>query len=155
MNMKDEDGFEPTSESTHLSLPTRYELANGFTSTPSRLLGDLEEKHLPQTFSIATRVAHDGIRIAVTSSCSIVTISQRYCEGVKGLGTQATRPESCAGGLPIWRPICGGVAHAYRQTQAQTERLTNQLLAKTTTRPPKQPATRRKRRPRRLGEARK
>ena len=46
MNMKDEDGFEPTSESTHLSLPTRYELANGFTSTPSRLLGDLEEKHL-------------------------------------------------------------------------------------------------------------
>ena len=47
MNMKDEDGFEPTSESTHLSLPTRYELANGFTSTPSRLLGDLEEKHLP------------------------------------------------------------------------------------------------------------
>ena len=67
MNMKDEDGFEPTSESTHLSLPTRYELANGFTSTPSRLLGDLEEKHLPQTFSIATRVAHDGIRIAVTS----------------------------------------------------------------------------------------
>ena len=67
INMKDEDGFEPTSESTHLSLPTRYELANGFTSTPSRLLGDLEEKHLPQTFSIATRVAHDGIRIAVTS----------------------------------------------------------------------------------------
>ena len=67
MNMKDEDGFEPTSESTHLSLPTRYELANGFTSIPSRLLGDLEEKHLPQTFSIATRVAHDGIRIAVTS----------------------------------------------------------------------------------------
>ena len=67
MNMKDEDGFEPTSESTHLSLPTRYELANGFTSTPSRLLGDLEEKHLPQTFSIATRVAHDGIRIVVTS----------------------------------------------------------------------------------------
>eukprot|EP01048_Picozoa_sp_COSAG05_P009383 COSAG05_NODE_767_length_7468_cov_379.770118_4_plen_103_part_00 len=41
MNMKDEDGFEPTSESTHLSLPTRYELANGFTSIPSRLLGDL------------------------------------------------------------------------------------------------------------------
>ena len=67
INMKDEDGFEPTSESTHLSLPTRYELANGFTSTPSRLLGDLEEKHLPQTFSIATRVAHDGIRIVVTS----------------------------------------------------------------------------------------
>ena len=69
INMKDEDGFEPTSESTHLSLlvPTRYELANGFTSIPSRLLGDLEEKHLPQTFSIATRVAHDGIRIAVTS----------------------------------------------------------------------------------------
>ena len=67
MNMKDEDGFEPTSESTHLSLPTRYELANGFTSIPSRLLGDLEEKHLPQTFSIATRVAHDGIRIVVTS----------------------------------------------------------------------------------------
>ena len=53
INMNDEDGFEPTSESTHLSLPTRYELANGFTSTPSRLLGDLEEKHLPQTFSIA------------------------------------------------------------------------------------------------------
>ena len=48
-------------------LSTRYELANGFTSIPSRLLGDLEEKHLPQTFSIATRVAHDGIRIAVTS----------------------------------------------------------------------------------------
>ena len=67
MNMKDEDGFEPTSESTHLSLPTRYELANGFTSIPSRLLGDLEEKHLSQTFSIATRVAHDGIRIVVTS----------------------------------------------------------------------------------------
>ena len=65
-----------------------------------------------------------------SGSCSIVTISQRYCEGVKGLGTQATRPESCAGGLPIWRPICGGVAHAYRQTQAQTERLTNQLLAR-------------------------
>ena len=65
INIKDEDGFEPTSESTHLSLPTRYELANGFTSTPSRLLGDLEEKHLPQTFSIATRVAHDGIRIVV------------------------------------------------------------------------------------------
>ena len=42
INMKDEDGFEPTSESTHLSLPTRYELANGFTSTPSRLLGDLQ-----------------------------------------------------------------------------------------------------------------
>ena len=41
INMKDEDGFEPTSESTHLSLPTRYELANGFTSIPSRLLGDL------------------------------------------------------------------------------------------------------------------
>jgi hypothetical protein len=59
--------FEPTRESTHLSLPTRYELANGFTSIPSRLLGDLEEKHLPQTFSIATRVAHDGIRIVVTS----------------------------------------------------------------------------------------
>ena len=67
INMKDEDGFEPTRESTHLSLPTRYELANGFTSIPSRLLGDLEEKHLPQTFSIATRVAHDGIRIVVTS----------------------------------------------------------------------------------------
>ena len=33
----------------------------------TRLLGDLEENHLPQTFSIATRVAHDGIRIAVTS----------------------------------------------------------------------------------------
>ena len=65
--MKDEDGFKPARESTHLSLPTRYELANGFTSIPSRLLGDLEEKHLPQTFSIATRVAHDGIRIVVTS----------------------------------------------------------------------------------------
>ena len=65
--MKSEDGFEPTRESTHLSLSTRYELANGFTSTPPRLLGDLEEKHLPQTFSIATRVAHDGIRIVVTS----------------------------------------------------------------------------------------
>ena len=50
---------------------------------------------------------------------------------MKGLGTQATRPRSCAGGLPIWRPICGGAAHAYRQTQAQTERLPNQLLAKT------------------------
>ena len=65
--MKDEDGFEPTRESTHLSPPTRYELANGFTSIPSRLLGDLEENHLPQTFSIAARVAHDGIRIVVTS----------------------------------------------------------------------------------------
>ena len=67
INMKDEDGFKPARESTHLNLPTRYELANGFTSIPSRLLGDLEEKHLPQTFSIATRVAHDGIRIVVTS----------------------------------------------------------------------------------------
>ena len=67
INMKDEEGFKPARESTHLSLPTRYELANGFTSIPSRLLGDLEEKHLPQTFSIATRVAHDGIRIVVTS----------------------------------------------------------------------------------------
>ena len=83
MNMKDEDGFEPTSESTHLSLPTRYELANGFTSTPSRLLGDLEEKHLPQTFSIATRVAHDGIRIAVTSGVLGVTVSARG-----GVGTR-------------------------------------------------------------------
>ena len=26
MNMKDEDGFEPTSESTHLSLPIRYKV---------------------------------------------------------------------------------------------------------------------------------
>eukprot|EP01048_Picozoa_sp_COSAG05_P003089 COSAG05_NODE_137_length_16843_cov_121.090779_25_plen_121_part_00 len=32
INMENEDGFEPTSEFTHLSLPTRYELANGFTS---------------------------------------------------------------------------------------------------------------------------
>eukprot|EP01048_Picozoa_sp_COSAG05_P011940 COSAG05_NODE_1162_length_5658_cov_33.118367_5_plen_100_part_01 len=52
MNMKDEDGFEPTRESTHLSLPTRYELANGFTSIPSRLLGDLEEKHLRAKFLV-------------------------------------------------------------------------------------------------------
>ena len=83
--MKDEDGFEPTRESTHLSLPTRYELANGFTSIPSRLLGDLEEKHLPQTFSIATRVAHDGIRIAVTSVHVRIALSNLKVQHLKDL----------------------------------------------------------------------
>ena len=57
----------PTSNPTSMPSSNPFELANGFTSIPSRLLGDLEEKHLPQTFSIATRVAHDGIRIVVTS----------------------------------------------------------------------------------------
>ena len=83
INMKDEDGFKPARESTHLSLPTRYELANGFTSIPSRLLGDLEEKHLPQTFSIATRVAHDGIRIVVTSVR--ITLSNLKVQHLKDL----------------------------------------------------------------------
>ena len=94
INIKDEDGFEPTSESTHLSLPTRYELANGFTSTPSRLLGDLEEKHLPQTFSIATRVAHDGIRIAVTSVR--IALSNLKVQHLKDL-LESRRSCTCSG----------------------------------------------------------
>ena len=68
---------------THLSLSTRYELANGFTSIPSRLLGDLEEKYLPQIFSIATRVAHDGIRIVVTSVR--ITLSNLKVQHLKDL----------------------------------------------------------------------
>ena len=110
INMENEDGFEPTSEFTHLSLPTRYELANGFTSIPSRLLGDLEEKHLPQTFSIATRVAHDGIRIAVTSVR--IALSNLKVQHLKDL-LESRR--SCSGAkkdILVARRIRGGLAPA-------------------------------------------
>ena len=115
MNMKDEDGFEPTSESTHLSLPTRYELANGFTSIPSRLLGDLEEKHLPQTFSIATRVAHDGIRIVVTSVRITLVLSNLKVQHLKDLlDALASAGHTCADSLVLPR---GGDARRHAEQE--------------------------------------
>ena len=65
--MKNEDGFQ-TDEGIHPLEPIYKVRAREWIHVKKpRLLGDLEEKHLPQTFSIATRVAHDGIRIVVTS----------------------------------------------------------------------------------------
>ena len=94
-----------------MSLSTRYELANGFTSTPPRLLGDLEEKHLPQTFSIATRVAHDGIRIVVTSvRVTLSNLKVQHLKDARSFSEGADWPYSHRGYIAIHVECTGPIA---------------------------------------------